>query len=118
MTDHPQDLINRAYQLAHRFGSKGELSRIELTERIAREGIPADLAQRAADDVILDAIAAKQKKGSDLMNYGLLVLALGIALTITSYLVIKIMIVIPIGFIFFGIVVSLAGYSRSKSKTL
>lgn len=94
------------------------LSRIELAERIALENIPKDLAERATDDVILDVIKAKQRSGRNLMNYGLLVLGVGIALMVASYLLIKLMVLIPVGFIFFGIVVSLAGYSRSKSKTL
>lgn len=116
--DHPQDLINRAYQLASRYGAEGKLSRMELLERVIRDGIPDDLAQRAADDVIIDAVAARQKAGRNLMNYGLLILAIGIALMIASYLVIKIMIVIPVGFIFSGSAMALAGFSRSKRKTL
>lgn len=116
--DYPQDLINRAYLLAHRLGSPGERSRVELVERISREDIPLDLAERAADDVLQDVIAGKQKAGRTLMSYGLMIFALGLVLMIASYLLVKILIFIPIGFIFVGIAVSWAGYSRSKRRTL
>ena len=116
--DYTQDTVNRAYQLAQQFGSEGELSLIELAERVVREGMPHDLADQAANDVIHDLIATKQRAGRNLMMYGLIVLAIGVALMLASYFVIKVMVVIPVGFIFFGIVVSLAGYSRSKSRNL
>ncbi len=116
--EHPQDLINRAYQLAWQFGSKGQLSKIELAERVCREGMPTDLAEQAASDTLLEVIKNRKKEGRQRMTYGLFVFALGAVFTLISLLILKTGIVIAAGAMFIGGVLTLFGFLRSQNDQL
>lgn len=112
------DLVNQAYALAHRCGSSGRLSRIEIAELLIREGIPDDLAYQAADDTILEVIKTRKREGRQRMTYGLFILALGAVLMVASMLVFRSMIVVPVGIMVFGAGLAFAGLSRSQKNTL
>jgi len=56
------DLINRAYLIAQKAGSAGRLSRIELAERLTRDGIPPDLADQAAMDTLQDVVETQEER--------------------------------------------------------
>ncbi len=116
--EHRQDLINRAYQLAWQFGSKGQLSKIELAERLCREGMPMDLAEQAASDTLLEVIKARKKEGRERMTYGLAVLGLGAAFMVASLLYLKVAIVIPVGVMFLGAALATFGFLRSQNDSL
>jgi hypothetical protein len=116
--EHPQDLINRAYQLAWKSGSQGKLSKIELSEVLVREGMPNDLADQAASDTILEVIKTRKKEGRQRMTYGLAVFGLGAALMVASFLVLKVRIVIPVGIMFFGGALAAFGFLRSQNDAL
>lgn len=116
--EHPQDLINRAYQLAWKSGSQGKLSKIELAEVLVREGMPNDLADQAANDTILEVIKNRKKEGRQRMMYGLYVFGLGAAFTLASLLILKTGIVIAVGAMFVGGVFALFGFLRSQNDSL
>ncbi len=116
--DHPQDLVNRAYQLAWRSGATGKLSKLELAEILVREGMPADLSEQAAADTILEVIKRKKKEGRQRMHYGLAVFGLGAALMIGSFVVLKVAIVIPVGIMFFGGALAAFGFLRSQNDSV
>ena len=116
--DHPQDLINRAYQLAWRSGSKGQLSKIELAEVLVREGMPNDLADQAASDTLLEVVKNNKMEGRQQMKYGLAVFGLGAVFVIASFLVLKVRIVIPVGVMFFGGALAAFGFYRSQNDSL
>lgn len=116
--EHSQDLINRAYQIAWQVGSKGQLSKIELTERLVREGMPADLSNQAANDTILEVIKNRKKEGRQRMTYGLFIFGLGAAFTVASLLILKTGIVIAVGAMFVGGVFALFGFLRSQNDSL
>lgn len=116
--EHPQDLINRAYQLAWKSGSKGQLSKIELAEVLVREGMPNELADQAANDTILEVITNRKKEGRQRMTYGLAVFGLGAVLMIASFLILKVAIVIPVGIMFFGGALAAFGFYRSQNDSL
>ena len=109
--DYPQDLVNRAYQLARPHGAGSVLSRIELIELITRAGIPEDLARRAADDTLLDRKAEALKKATHLLRYGLVLLFIGTCVLAAGFVFRLPFIIIPAVF-FLGMIFTAAGLWR------
>ena len=112
------DLVNRAYLIAQKAGLGGRLSRIELAERLTRDGIPADLADQAAMDILQDVVERRKKEGKRQLLSGLFIFAFGVIAMTISAMVLDYSVVIPSGIISFGVVLMIVGLSRSRRNDL
>jgi hypothetical protein len=112
------DLVNKAYLIAHKAGSGGRLSRIELAERLTREGIPADLADQAAMDILQEVVKRRRREGKRQLLSGLFIFTFGVIAMAISAVVLDYSVVIPFGIIGFGVVLMIIDFSGSRQNDL
>jgi hypothetical protein len=114
--EYPQDLINKAYKLARPHGIGSTLSRIEVIERLTHAGIPADLAEQAANDVLLDRKAEDHRNATRLLTWGVIITCLGGCVLATGFVFDLPFIIIPAAF-FVGLILVAAGlWRRHQSR--